>query len=561
MMKYPCSVCERRLGAYESGETTCVSFSYSLPTCASAATLGSTDGICPSFAGWSECSEQDVSDVAVTSGECKSYWYAFAILTDGSPRAAACEIAVSVAVDARGSLSFPQATAAVTIDVAVDGETTTYVVGGASGDVDAALAEVSFCPRCVDETYSLTFELTSPCAACDTNAGDGKVMTVYAATALSRTFAGRVVASGCGADCWDAGLGNVSVVVDAPGDCDDRRRRRRLEETGAYVGWDDTAALTAPDGTYAVVVPYQASSHGANATVRYDAPGYRPEAARVVLGAVAVAPEAGRYYWQSDAAGDSCVDGSTLDDVPAARCAAAGVDMCAVFADKFRPYAGSFCQCWLAARFDARSADLGTCAGSPRFMNASACAELGVAGANCTGYPCACATASVAGAGAHVVDAVYLTSTSTPPSAVPLSAPTTARPSYFPTAVPTSRPTSAPTSSPSSLPTTPPAPSPSLQPSPLPTTAVPTSVPTACPSPEPSQPVPTQDFPTYQPSMNPTYAPTSTPQPTATPSSPAPTTSGPTLAPVKTPPPTDVPTSSTPTLAPSVLPTTAHSSV
>ncbi|KAH8069047.1 hypothetical protein JL721_6252 [Aureococcus anophagefferens] len=168
-------VCERRLGAYERRG---VSFSYSLPTCASAATLGSTDGICPSFAGWSECGEQDVSDVAVTSGGCKSYWYAFAILTDGSPRAAACDIAVSVAVDARGSLSFPQATAAVTIDVAVDGETTTYVVSGASGDVDAALAEVSFCPRCVDETYSLAFELTSPCAACDTNAGDGKVMTV-----------------------------------------------------------------------------------------------------------------------------------------------------------------------------------------------------------------------------------------------------------------------------------------------------------------------------------------------------------------------------------------------
>ena len=384
-----------------------------------------------------------IGRLLMTAIEVLSYVHAIALYMNESPHAHDCEVMMSVDVDNGGSLSFERSEGIDLFQTTLGDGRSQYVITGSAEDVGVAVASFSFCPACIDKTYSVSFALQSICSICNANVGDVKTLTIYAATALSKTFFGRVVEVGCGAECWHRGIATVSVVIDLPGSCNEAHRPLNVRPLSNRVDWDALTASTATDGSYTIQAPYQKSAHGLNTTISYSRPGYAAESISVTLGALSLGAEYGRYYWQSlSDSGAGCIDGSTLKGVAATYCALAGLDMCAIFANNYRSVLArdSYCQCWGSAKI---SEKLGTCSWSAAVVqqNSTACAELGLTPQKRTGFPCTCDDTK-ARTRDHIVDSVYLTPKShasvRAPTKMPLQVLSTGSPTETPSLYPTS---------------------------------------------------------------------------------------------------------------------------
>ena len=170
---------------------------------------------------------------------------------------------------------------------------------------------------------------------------------------------------------------------------------------------------------------------------------YLAQERAVTLGALGAAPDVDRYYWVSDEHGEYCEDGSTGRWAPTTKCAAAGVDTCAIFAGQYGlgDDVRGHCECWASALdddgFGRCALSEGRCAGcygdssaddeaydfgDPTNVfvpDAGACQDQSTGicspggasgdcdGAACAGYACDCSRQHAA-RGANIVEVIYL---------------------------------------------------------------------------------------------------------------------------------------------------------
>jgi hypothetical protein len=544
------------------------------------------------------CSDPGYDNNAATNGECKDYSGVLQMVVPADA-SADCDVEVTVEVNHGGTLNFCDDTVSVTCNESlsftnqdassVTGEIvkpssmyfeefSSFTISGGAADVATAISNFSFCPSCISIDYLLTASIRSKnTTACFVNEEEYN-FTIRASTNLNQVVIGSVVDGTCANSasstaCWDGSADIEGASVSGELQC------------------SNITTTTLSDGSYALTLPYSASEHGSESTLTFSAGGYLTSSGVTVdLGASTLTADSSRYQWVSDKTSDKttgggyCEDVTTRTYVDATYCAAAGVDMCSIFAGLFledSAEAGSECTCFEGDSIGtcALSADSGVCdgcrAGSSGYCVDSDgdCQTLNDDG-TCTsgdvcdsGWPCLCDSTTTENV--KFVGYTYLFPVPTPaPTPMPTSLPSE-KPTVSPTLVPTSEPTKEPTSYPTPYPTlnpTPlPTPEPTHEPTTLPTyepTPYPTPLPTVNPTPAPT-PLPTMNptpMPTPRPSSRPTNIPTPSPsndptgQPTPLPT-PEPTTS-PTFIPTSLPSPlpTGQPTP-LPTSNPTPLPT------
>ena len=114
-------------------------------------------------------------------------------------------------------------------------------------------------------------------------------------------------------------------------------------------------------GAFALPIPYPAALHGSTTTLELAAPGYHAANLSVALAAAVSAGGnafgAARYAWVvrgDDAYADgACADLVAASWAPPAKCALAGVDLCALASASLAARASnasSFCECFGATR-------------------------------------------------------------------------------------------------------------------------------------------------------------------------------------------------------------------
>ncbi len=608
LMQPKCQQCKEWIGPPPdigcSNERTCISNDGNF-TCT--ATKSST---CPSDSNYeySFCDLSEWSDKAITNGDCKTYSNALSILSSSysaSGSGKGCYIQVSFLVPHGGNITFRACEPGAgrlescqlrnTMSSKGDPLYNMTLVGSYSS-VASAISEFRFCPLCVERNYPIQISVEArPGSDCSVHQSKLN-MTIRASTDLEQIVTGSVRNGAC--------------LNSSTTECVKDEYALESVSVGANLPCYSASAVTSSAGEYSLTIPYARTQQNLEVNLSYSLLGWDVMYGQQTLGASSKVTAGTRYQWVSAGEGDYCQDTTTSSWAYAEKCAAGGIDLCAIYG-MANPKNASFCQCYESSPScygtGGSSVDTPSCAGCLYGTSGPCISESGVCSAyvndtttclegqnaSCTGWPCSCASAT---ANSHSSPDAYLfliptpvpspdptkrptpiPTISQPPTPVPTSSPTSLPslvPTRLPTAVPSAVPTAVPTLAPSRLPTLPPtgmptpapslAPSapPSLGPSPAPTswptgpTPTPTSLPTALPNPGPTV-APSPD-PTAAPTLQPTAVPTLLP--TAAPS-PVPTllpTAAPTLQP--TPVPTIAPTSSpsrVPTLAPTPTPTLA----